>query len=526
MRSSRYDRRHFLASGLAGAAYLGVSGPKALGLPDAPAKETLYNGIRLPSPWPPRIKDVPREPAVPSYLTSPPTVIPIDVGRQLFVDDFLIDRTTLKRTHHLPEYHPKSPVLTGGMVFSDGVWYDPAGRQFKMWYMAKGGTAYATSKDGVAWDKPRLDVKKGTNLVQTSPRDSSTVWLDLLEKNPKRRFKMFRSYSRTEKKSWCLWVHFSADGIHWTEGQPTGACGDRSTVFYNPFRGVWVYSLRHGWGRPRRRRYWETGGDVVKGAQWGANSAPFMWAGSDKFDLPRDDYKVTPELYNLDCVAYESILLGLFTIWRGQFPGREKPNEVCVGYSRDGWSWTRPDRRGFFPVSENKGDWNYSNVQSAGGCCLVVGDKLHFYCSGRGNGHVTSLATLRRDGFVSMDAGDTEGTLTTRPLRFKGKHLFVNLDAPDGELRVEVLDEKGKVREGYGCDDCQAVRGNNACTAVNWKEARSLERLSGTVVQFRFSLRKGRLYAFWVSPQKGGASLGYVAAGGPGFTGLTDDVGH
>ena len=67
-----------------------------------------------------------------------------------------------------------------------------------------------------------------------------------------------------------------------------------------------------------------------------------MWCGSDNLDPQREDYKVVPELYNLDCAAYESVLLGLFTIWRGQFPEREKPNEVCVGYSRDGWSWSRP----------------------------------------------------------------------------------------------------------------------------------------------------------------------------------------
>lgn len=56
------------------------------------------------------------------------------------------------------------------MVFSDGVFYDPQDKLFKMWYLAKGGTAYATSKDGLTWEKPQLDVMKGTNLVQTSVR--------------------------------------------------------------------------------------------------------------------------------------------------------------------------------------------------------------------------------------------------------------------------------------------------------------------------------------------------------------------
>ena len=49
--------------------------------------------------------------------------------------------------------------------------------------------------------------------------------------------------------------------------------------------------------------------------------------------------------------------------------------------------------------------------------------------------------------------------------------------------------------------------------------------LNGTPVKFRFHLRNGRLYAFWVSPSPSGASHGYVAAGGPGFAGPTDTVG-
>jgi hypothetical protein len=45
-------------------------------------------------------------------------------------------------------------------------------------------------------------------------------------------------------------------------------------------------------------------------------------------------------------------------------------------------------------------------------------------------------------------------------------------------------------------------------------------------VRFRFHLRQGSLYAFWVSPERNGASHGYVAGGGPGFSGPTDTVGQ
>src|SRR5207249_2773255 len=88
---SPMHRREFLA--VAGAA----AGAAVLGAEPAP-RETLYNGIELPSPWPPKVTALPRDPVTPPYLKSPPKVIPIDVGRQLFVDDFLIEETTLKRT--------------------------------------------------------------------------------------------------------------------------------------------------------------------------------------------------------------------------------------------------------------------------------------------------------------------------------------------------------------------------------------------------------------------------------------------
>ena len=60
--------------------------------------------------------------------------------------------------------------------------------------------------------------------------------------------------------------------------------------------------------------------------------------------------------------------------------------------------------------------------------------------------------------------------------------------------------------------------------AVAWKGA-DLAKLPGQAVRFRFYLRRGDIYAFWVSPEESGASHGYVAAGGPGLTGLTDTVG-
>lgn len=539
------NRRQFLA--LSATAIAG--GRQVLATSDAlpdkggGAGETLYNGIQLPPQWPPQLKAPLDLSKPPPYLSTPPAVIPIDLGRQLFVDDFLIEQTTLTRTFHRPKEHPANPLVRPdkpweqqgrapmAMVFSDGIWFDPADRLFKMWYMGGygGGVCFARSEDGIHWTKPQLDVvKAGTNIVHPGPRDSATVWLDHAATDPAKRFVLFRSHG--ENKQFAQSVHFSPDGIHWSDrAVRSGSTGDRTTAFYNPFRKVWVYSNRHGWGVPRARRYWETP-DLVKGPQWTKIDEPTMWLGADAQDYQRDDLKTPAQLYNLDCVAYESILLGLFTIWRGDKnipPGRPKPNNICTGFSRDGFHFTRPDRQAFIDVSEKAGDWNWGNVQSAGGCCLVVGDELWFYHSGRAGspgegktrdgGGSTGLAILRRDGFASMNAGEQGGTLTTRPIRISGKHLFVNAAIADGgSLKAEVLDERGQPKPGFSSNDCIGVTGDRTKLAVKWKQA-SIGDVSGQPIRLRFQLTRGQLFSFWVSKDSDGRSGGYAAAGGPGL---------
>lgn len=528
----------------------------------AAAPEVLHNGIVLGTPWPPR-RRYPDELAVaPPYLVDPPEIIPVDVGRQLFVDEFLIEETSLLRTWHRAEYYAGNPVLRpettwelsdpvaertkrpinpAAMPFSDGVFFDPRDRLFKMWYMAGYGahTCLATSTDGIAWMRPSFDVVKGTNITNSDTRDSSTVWIDPHDPNPRRRYKMSIWYEHT------LVLYASPDGIHWTTLGATGRANDRSTFFYNPFRKVWVFSLRGtqypgGGINSRSRLYWESSSFSPTG-KWDGYD-PVAWVRADSGDPVRADMTSPAELYNLDCVGYESLTLGLFSIWRGEYDTREKINDITVGFSRDGFHWSREDRTPFVSVSEAPGSWNWANIQSAGGCCLIVGDKLHFYVSGRqgepGTNRPgvcsTGLATLRRDGFASMDwrqedrrprlvqrSGLRGGYLTTRPITFGGGHLFVNADVA-GELRVEVLDADGVAIAPFTRDNCRPVRTDHTRSAVTWSGG-SLEQLAGRPVRLRFWLEQGRLYAFWVSRWPTGESSGATAAGGPEFSGTFDE---
>ncbi|HUT37166.1 MAG TPA: hypothetical protein VNE39_27035 [Planctomycetota bacterium] len=575
------------------AAWLFVIGVCVLAAARATAGEVLYNGIVLPDVWPPKYDRPPNEPMPVPYLASPPAVIPIDVGRQLFVDDFLVQETTLKRSFHRVEYCKENPIVRPDQPwenkgrglfaapFSGGAWFDPQDKLFKMWYC--GGylatVCYATSSDGIRWEKPKLDFQTGTNVLfvpgldPAKPRhDTTLVWLDADAKDPKERFKYFATESG---KGWELVMRVSADGLRWSDpvaAQRIG--GDRTTVFYNPFRKVWVISERINWGG-RARAYTEDPDPRAAVAK--LPKARVNWVSGEKED-PRNPNKqwsgLAPQLYNLDATPYESLMLGLFVIWQGPNNGDcgrlsiQKRNEVLLGYSRDGFHWSRPDRTRFLEVNETEGAWNMGNVQSVGGGCLVVGDRLFFYFSGRAKPKgqwdadaATGLAFLRRDGFASMDADDKGGTLTTRPVTFKGKHLFVNLACPKGELRVEVLAEDGKPIAPFAADNCivggaslpvsgasvpvggasvprvlsSSSRGtepppttkplDSTCLPIRWQGAEDLSALSGKPVRFRFHLKTGALYAFWVSPDPSGASHGYTAAGGPGLPGPIDTTG-
>ena len=75
--------------------------------------------------------------------------------------------------------------------------------------------------------------------------------------------------------------------------------------------------------------------------------------------------------------------------------------------------------------------------------------------------------------------------------------------------------------EVYGVALKRVFLGNSTCTEIRWKTA-DLGTLRNRPVQFRFSLDRGELFAFWVTDSATGASNGYIGAGGPGLSGARD----
>ncbi|GAC1528884.1 MAG: hypothetical protein NVS3B15_06930 [Sediminibacterium sp.] len=547
--------------------------------PDAPGGELLYNGIQLPAQWPPRTMNPGSYDPMPvPYLVSPPKLLPIDTGRQLFVDEFLIEYTNLKRKFHQPVKHTSNPLLKPetktemndgfcpmAAPFSDGCFYDPGDKLFKLWYMAGwfDGTALATSSDGIHWERPGLNVVPGTNLVLAVKddlrRDGASVWLDHDAKDPAERFKMYL-YARQGKVGGKLnayggFLLTSPDGIHWKWGEKIGQASDNNTFFYNPFRKKWVFTIRREsrpappWSDPwrnegcRARSYWEN--TDFKAALDGWQDAVF-WFGADKLDPKRAHYEIgqEPQIYKVDAVGYESLVLGLIQphygptneeCAKGGFP---KLTELQVAFSRDGFHWDRSCRETFIAGEpDNKDSWERGYIHSVGGVCNVVGDKLHFYYTAfKGNelnqhplqqwngmyaNASTGLAVLRRDGFASMET-EGEGMLLTRVVKFSGKYLFVNVDGLQGKLYAEACREDGKALPGFTRSDCLPISIDSTKFLVKWKDGDSLASLAGKPVRFRFYLNNAKIYAFWVSQNLHGTSGGATAAGGPGLKGNWD----
>lgn len=231
----------------------------------------------------------------------------------------------------------------------------------------------AVSDDGLTWDKPDWGIVPGTNiLLEIAAMDSFAVWPD------GRRWVMCVS----QRSGGPLQLFTSRTGLWWNREATMPFAGDRTTLWFNPVKGTWTFNVRMGGGTggdPRRIDRVES--DTFIPTTW----APQEWLRAELADAGGDQAHLAAgqtQLYAVDVVPDGSRLIGLFTIFRGIEDGRPKLNDVCLGFSTNGDSFTRE----YTPVLTrgDKGSWHWGNVQSAtGGLIRLSPDRVRLYASGR-----------------------------------------------------------------------------------------------------------------------------------------------
>jgi hypothetical protein len=376
------------------------------------------------------------------------------------------------------------------------------------------GTRYkvciALSRDGLHWQRPNLGLVEweGSSSNNILPWGKNwmrrpNVMFDPRDPDPNRRYKM--TYVDMIDGRTAITKGYSPDGIHWRLN------GDNQPWFRREHSANLL-----GWDASVQRY-------VIYPRMPGAHSAIGRATSADFVTWSEVELVLAPgvsdpgrDFSGLAAFTYEDLYLG----WLWVFD-RSKTAEAELASSRDGRNWQRvAPGQAFFPRG-GAGTWDSEMILVV--APVVRDDKIWIYYSGWNTPYTTEaqekltrgwvengrrmqwaigLATLRLDGFASLDAGATGGTLLTRALQLDGRTLTVNARVT-GELRVEVLAD-GRPLPGYSAAECLPVRGDGLRQPVRWKQHADVDELRGRAVQLRFTLRDGSLYAFRCDPRARG----------------------
>lgn len=147
------------------------------------------------------------------------------------------------------------------------------------------------------------------------------------------------------------------------------------------------------------------------------------------------------------------------------------------------------------PLLEREHPWEAFRVQVYGTVIYYSGSAAKHGTDGELNiGMDIGLATLRRDGWISLDAGRTTGALKTKAFIHPGGELHVNVDAKQGAVVVQLQDPEGKPLAGY---DRGEVTGTDSLEArVRFTDAEQADP-AGTPVKLRLELTNAKLFSFW-----------------------------
>jgi hypothetical protein len=470
--------------------------------------------------------------------------------RHLFFDDRELEsRQGLVRTVHRAEKYPGNPILRAerawdGAMVPSTVLYDDEVGLFKMWYLTHARvpgaestyvTGYATSRDGIAWERPVVGAyehegSRENNLCMVNTAGGMGVIRDEREPDPARRFKALfwrggnrakadveRGWGKNEQRGFYLAT--SPDGVRWTlaseEPVFTGT-GDTQSLFgWDETYGRYVSYVR-----PGRKVREIKGGDYPPRRVIGRSESEDCASWSAPYDvvLPDADDPPGAEHYFMPVHKYHDHYVGFVHVFVPS-PDPFGPFWPELTHSRDGIRWRRLNDHGTQRLVHPgaAGAFDCGMIRCARGL-FERADELWLYYGGwhedhgvsRQHRHMTTpreaqreaaaigLAKLRLDGFVSLDAGsDTAGSLTTAPLVCEAEQLIVNARiAPGGSLRVAVLDAGGGALPGLGSDACAPLAGDSTKHAVTWTGGSVLARLRGERVRLRLDLRGAELFSF------------------------------
>ena len=170
---------------------------------------------------------------------SPPQLGDLTGPWQLFADDYLIaEQEGVVRTYHAFEKHAGNPIMAADRPWEGSTAYlygtvlpNEDGAGYRMWYhswaLGEYRMLYATSEDGIRWEKPSLGLvkfegSKNNNILfrrtheNHNPQVIHTPW----DPDPLRRYRLlYFEYGRTPPDFTITGYRgaTSPDGIHWTD---------------------------------------------------------------------------------------------------------------------------------------------------------------------------------------------------------------------------------------------------------------------------------------------------------------------
>lgn len=445
--------------------------------------------------------------------------------RRLFLDAMVVEEShNLSRVFHATQKYEGNPVIKkdhpwegwGPYVYGTVLW---DGGKMRMWYQGIGkdsaDVSYAESTDGIHWNKPELgivDYGGSTKNNIVGPGRVCHIPSVIRVPNPSspdRQWALY-GYSYTEGAS----VAFSADGLRWNWNRPPEqtnlfSTSDVTNFFYDPYKSRYTATYK-----TMNRRHRAAGVAVSDdGLKWRKPVEDAVF-GAD--DLDPD----ATQVYGMPVFPYQGMYIGQPWIYHARWikygryskpevmyeaqEGSPRTVDVQMAWSWDLIHWTRPPKREPFVALGPDGAWDCKMVYTAR-APILVGDRLFFYYSGYDTIHdddahakgAIGIATLRLDGFCSMQAGRREGWLISRREVFNTPRVTINAKcAAGGYVTAELVDRNNRVIPGFSRQDCVPFTGDSVRHELTWKTREFPKQLVDKDRKIRFYLRNADLYSY------------------------------